>query len=200
MPKGQVQVLLADAIPNLGAEADIVDVKRGFARNYLIPQGKAYELNPQALRHVKDLKAKRAEREQRELKEAEEFANKLNNVAINMELLTGEQGKAFGSITSQNIYDELQKQLGEDEVTFDRHALQLDGPIKSSGTHEVPVKIHPEVTATIHVNVKAKGASERALQEAQAETMAEGEIPEAAAEAETAEAAEQEEVEETTEA
>ncbi len=165
MPAGQIQVLLADNIPNLGAEADVVYVKRGFARNYLIPSGKAYELNPSALRHVEDLKKKRAEREAREKGEAEKLAAKLNDVALNMELLTGEQGKAFGSITNQNVFEELKKAFGDEELPFDRHALQLDQPIKSSGTHEIPVKVHADVTATIHVNVKAKAASGAELPE-----------------------------------
>lgn len=151
MGRGHVEVLLTEKIQNLGVEGEAVAVRRGFARNYLIPQGKALELNPSSLRQVKVLQAKRAEREAREMGEAEQLAEKINKLSVNLELLTGEKGKAFGSITVQDIFNELKKQM--EDLPFDRHQLSLERPIKSSGTYEVPVKVHPKVTAVVHVNV-----------------------------------------------
>lgn len=165
MGRGHVEVLLTEKIHNLGAEGEAVAVKRGFARNFLLPQGKALELNPTSLRQVKILKAKRAEREAKELAAAQELANDINKLSISLELLTGEKGKAFGSITVQDIYNELAKQV--EKLPFDRHQLSLERPIKSSGTYEIPVKIHPQVTAVIHVNVVGRLADGSLLSEKQ---------------------------------
>src|SRR5277367_217277 len=97
------EVILIENIPGLGAEADVVKVKNGYARNFLIPTGKAYEVTPAALRKLNQLKAKRAEREARELNEAEELARRINKLKITLVLETGESGKAFGSITASDI-------------------------------------------------------------------------------------------------
>jgi large subunit ribosomal protein L9 len=151
-------VILTEKIHNLGAEADIVKVKAGYARNFLIPRGKALEVTKSTLRRVNLLKAKRAEREASELNEAQELARKINKVKLEIELETGETGKAFGSITATDIADRLRAALGGN-IEIDRHKVQLDRPIKDSGKHEVIVKVHHDVTATVEVNVVAKGAA-----------------------------------------
>lgn len=145
------EVILTANIPKLGAEADIVKVRRGFARNFLIPQGKALEVTPSSLRKINNLKAKRAEREGRELNEAEELAGKINKLNLKFTLETGETGKAFGSITAKDIHDRLVKELNGIELP--KHAVDLDKAIKESGEHEVPVKVHPDVTAKLRVNI-----------------------------------------------
>ena len=94
------EVILTEKIEHLGAEADIVKVKRGYARNFLVPQGKALEVTPATLKRINMFKSKRAEREAKELNEAEELARRINKLKLNMELETGETGKAFGSITA----------------------------------------------------------------------------------------------------
>ncbi len=146
------QVLLTENIPGLGAEADVVKVKAGYARNFLIPQGKGYEVTPVTLRKINALKAKRAEREARELNEAEELARKINKLKTTMVLETGERGKAFGSITAKDLADKLTAELGGIEI--DRHKFVLDRPIKDTGPHEITIKLHHDVTATFNVNVK----------------------------------------------
>lgn len=151
------EVILTEKIENLGAEADIVKVKSGFARNFLVPRGKALESTPATRRRIDMLKAKRAEREARELNEAEELARRINKLKLTLELETGETGKAFGSITAADLAERIKKELGGN-VEVDRHRIQLDKPIKDTGEHEVPVKLHAEVTAKLNVNVKAKGA------------------------------------------
>lgn len=159
-------IILTDKIEHLGAEADVVTVKAGYARNFLIPQGKALEVTKQTMKRINLLKTKRAEREARELNEAEELARKINKLKMTMELETGEQGKAFGSITTADISERLRKQLGGDLI-IDRHRIQLEKPIKESGAHEVLIKLHPDVTAKLTVNVKAKGAVEEAAEPAE---------------------------------
>ena len=89
------EVILTEKIHNLGAEADIVKVKVGYARNFLIPNGKALEVTPSALRRINILKGKRAEREAQELNEANELVRRINKVKLEIELETGETGKAF---------------------------------------------------------------------------------------------------------
>jgi large subunit ribosomal protein L9 len=146
------EVILKENIPGLGAEADVVKVRRGFARNFLVPQGKAFEVTSGNLKRLNLLKAKRAEREARELNEAEELARKINKVKLDFTLETGETGKAFGSVTAKDIEDKL---LAEAEIKIDRHRIRLERPIKESGEIEVPIQLHADVTATLKIEVKA---------------------------------------------
>jgi len=155
------EVILTEKIYNLGAEADVVKVKVGYARNFLIPGGKALEITPVALRRINSLKAKRAEREALEMNEAQEVARRINKMKLNLELETGGTGKAFGSITAADIADKLRVELGGNTL-IDRHKIHLERPIKESGTHEVEVKLHADVIAKLNVVVKAKGAPEAA--------------------------------------
>jgi large subunit ribosomal protein L9 len=146
------EVILKENIPGLGAEADVVKVRRGFARNFLVPQGKAYEVTPANLKRLNLLKTKRAEREARELNESEELARKINKVKLDFILETGETGKAFGSVTAKDIEDKL---FAEAEIKVDRHRIRLERPIKESGEIEVPIQLHADVTATLKIEVKA---------------------------------------------
>jgi len=147
------QVLLTEPIPNLGAEADIVKVRRGYARNFLIPTGKGLEMNPAALRRVQHLKAKRAEREARELTAAEELASKIGKLKLTFTLETGQTGKAFGSVTSKDIHTKLTELVSG--LDLPRHAVELDKGIRESGKHQVPVKLHPDVKARVSIEIEA---------------------------------------------
>jgi large subunit ribosomal protein L9 len=162
------EVILTEKIHNLGAEADIVKVKTGYARNFLIPRGKALEVTKATLRRLNLLKAKRAEREAEELNEAQELARKLNKIKLDIELETGETGKAFGSITATDIAEKIRAALGGN-IEIDRHKIHLERPIKDSGKHEVTVKLHHDVTATVEVNVAAKGSAPAAEEGAREE-------------------------------
>ncbi|MEI8342228.1 MAG: 50S ribosomal protein L9 [Verrucomicrobiota bacterium] len=157
------EVILIENIPGLGAEADVVKVKAGYARNFLIPQGKAYEVTPASLKKINSLKAKRAEREARELNEADDLGRKINKLKITMILETGERGKAFGSVTAKDLADKLKSELGGIEI--DRHKIVLDRPIKDTGAHEIIIKLHHDVTATLNLNVKSANAPEGAATE-----------------------------------
>jgi large subunit ribosomal protein L9 len=149
------EVILTDNVPGLGAEADVVKVRRGYARNYLLPQGKAYEVTPAALRQLDNLKKKRAEREARELNESEELARKISKARLTFTLATGESGKAFGSITAQDIVNRMKNELG---LEIDRHKVVLERPIKDTGEHEVTIKLHHDVTAQFKFDVKSAEA------------------------------------------
>lgn len=148
-----VEVILKEKIKGLGAEADVVKVKRGFARNFLVPQGKAYEASAGNLRHLNHLKSLRAEREAKELQEAEKIASKLKKLKLKLTLQTGQGGKAFGSITTIDIAKAVAESSAK--VELDRHQIQLDKPIKNTGNFEVPVKLHGEVGCFLKLTVTA---------------------------------------------
>ena len=162
------EIILTENIPGLGAEADVVKVRRGYARNYLLPEGKAYEVTPASLRQLDNLKKKRAEREARELNESEELSRRIGKLNVTFTLATGETGKAFGSITAQDIVNRLKSELGQE---IDRHKVLLDRPIKDSGEHEVAIKLHHDVTAQFKFDVKS--AEEPRARESEAEAGAE---------------------------
>lgn len=147
-----VEVILKQKIEGLGAEADVVKVRRGYARNCLFPQDQAYEATKSNLRHVARLKEIRAKREADELVEAENIAAKLKKLRLSIELSLGQGGKAFGSVTTADIA----ALIGEkSRLTIDRHQLQLEAPIKTLGTFDIPVKLHPSVEASVTVRVVA---------------------------------------------
>ena len=147
------QVILTEPIAGLGVEADVVKVKPGYARNFLIPRGKAFEVTPATLKQINNLKAKRAEREGRELNEAEELARRINKLKITLTLETGETGKAFGSITAKDIADRVKGELGGSEI--ERHRIVLDRPIKETGAHEIEIKLYHDVVAHLNITVKS---------------------------------------------
>lgn len=146
------EVILTANIPSLGAEADIVKVRRGHARNFLLPQGKALEITAGSLRKINHLKAKRAEREAREMTAAEELASKINKLSPVFTLDAGETGKAFGSVTAKDIHDRIVADLKLEELP--KHAVVLEKAIKESGEHTVAVKLHADVSAKLKLTVK----------------------------------------------
>ncbi len=146
------QIILTENIPGLGAEADVVKVRRGFARNFLLPQGKAYEVTKSTMRKLDMMKAKRAEREANELNEAEEMARRIGKSKMIFTLETGESGKAFGSVTANDIAMRLKNEVGAE---IERHRIVLEHPIKSTGEHELSIKLHADVTATLKFTVKS---------------------------------------------
>ncbi len=151
------QVILKEKIPGLGAEADVVKVRAGYARNFLVPQGKAYEASRANLRHVEALKTSRARRETEEIAAFQVIASQLAKLKPKFTLSTGQGGKAFGSVTSMDIH----KHLEAAGIVIDRHAIELDKPIKKSGKTEITVRLHPQVSATLTISVDA-GDEEKA--------------------------------------
>jgi large subunit ribosomal protein L9 len=150
------QVILKEKIKNLGAEGDVVKVRAGFARNFLLPQSKAYEATPSNLRRKDSLQKVRLEREAKELDEAGKVAAKLKKLKLKLTLLTGQGGKAFGSISTSDIIKAVEDSAAK--VTLDKHQVILEKPIKATGTFEVPVKLHTEVECFLKVTVVAADA------------------------------------------
>lgn len=151
------EVILRDKIHNLGAEADVVTVKAGYARNYLIPTGKAFEATKANRNHLDQLQEKRVKREAEELETAQSLAGKIKKLSLKFTLETGQGGKAFGSITNIDIH----KELTAKGIEIDRHGIQLDAPIKTAGKQTLDVKLHPEVTTKLKLEVTAEGAEEK---------------------------------------
>ncbi len=151
------QIILIETVPGLGAEADVVKVRRGYARNFLLPQGKAYEVTKRSLRQLDNLKAKRASREAAELNEAEELARRIGKLKVVFTLETGETGKAFGSVTAQDLVKRLKNELGNE---IDRHRVVLEHPLKTTGEHEVPIKLHHDVIAKFVFQIKSATADD----------------------------------------
>lgn len=147
-----VEVILKQKVNGLGAEADVVKVKRGFARNFLLPQGQAYEATKANLRHVSHLKDLRSKREAEEVSEAETAAGKLKKLRLSIVLSLGQGGKAFGSVTTADIAALINE---KSKLNIDRHQLVLEHPIKTLGSYEIPVKLHPSVEASVTVRVLA---------------------------------------------
>jgi len=162
----QIEVILTTHISTLGAEADVVKVRRGYARNFLIPRGMAHEVTPASLRMTNSLKARRAEREAKELNEANEAAKRLGKLKLSFVLETGESGKAFGAITAKDIADRVKSESGTE---IDRHAIVLDRPIKETGDFTVNVRLHPEVQAALKLTVSSKNPRPDAGDDAEGE-------------------------------
>jgi large subunit ribosomal protein L9 len=147
-----IEVILREDIQTLGRAGEMVRVKPGYARNYLLPQGLAYEATEGNRKRIAAETRVRAVRDQAERSEAERFAATLREVTLTLSRKAGEEGKLFGSITSQDIADALAGQ----GHTVDRRRRELEHPIKSTGQHPVAVRLHPEVHAELRVNVVAE--------------------------------------------
>ncbi len=150
------EVILRTKIDNVGVEADVVKVKAGFARNFLIPQGKAYEANAENLKQIEDLKVARVKREADELAHAQDLSGKISRLKPKFTLDLGKGGKAFGSVTSIDI----QKALSEKGYEVDRHAILLNKPIKSTGKKDIEIKLHAEVNASVTITVESATETE----------------------------------------
>lgn len=147
-----MQVILRDRLENLGNAGDVVDVKPGYARNYLIPKGLAYEATQANVRRMEAEKAAQGRRDAETLNDARQRAAALEGVSLTFHARAGQEGKLFGSITNGDIADKL----AEQGVQIDRRAIELDEPIKSLGVHNVPVRLHTQVRPEIKVWVIAE--------------------------------------------
>ena len=139
-------------------------MKNGYARKFLIPQGKAFEATKGNLRQLQNLKKVRGEREAKEIEEAEKIAAKLKKLKLKLTLSTGATGKSFGSITNLDIAKAV---AAEAKIDLDRHAIQLDKPIKTTGKHEVTVKLGHDVTCFLKLTVVAEGSDEPAADDSE---------------------------------
>ena len=140
-----MDVVLLKNIEKLGTEGAVVRVKPGFARNYLLPRGLAAPATPQQLKALEVIKQQRAQKLQRAKADAEAIRRKLESRSLTLKLSLGVDDKPFGAITTHDIADALTRE----GVELDKHAIHLEQPIKGLGVYEVPVRVHPEVLATL---------------------------------------------------
>jgi large subunit ribosomal protein L9 len=147
-----IEVILREDIKSLGRAGEMVRVKPGYARNYLLPKGLAYEATEGNRKRIAAETRVRTARDQAERTEAEQLAGTLSGLELRLSGKAGEEGKLFGSITSQDIADALAQQ----GYTIERRRIEMDHPIKSTGSHTVSVRLHPEVHAELRVSVAAE--------------------------------------------
>ena len=150
------QVLLREDIDNLGARGEIVRVKAGYARNYLLPRNLAVEATSNNLRQIEGERAALAKREAKDRSSAELQAEALRGLKLKFERRVGEAGVLYGSVTSMDIAHELKEQGYE----IDRRRIVLREPIKRFGSYEVPVRLHRDVTVQMPVSVLGEGGIE----------------------------------------
>ena len=148
-----MQVILRDDLDNLGKSGDVVSVKEGYARNYLLPRGHAIKATAGDIKRVEHEKRVIASRAAKMAKAAQAEADKLSQVSVTIERATGEGDKLYGSVNSRDIAEALRAQ----GVIVDSKKIQLAEPIKALGLVEVPVKLGRGVTATIKVTVAKQG-------------------------------------------
>lgn len=149
-----MQVILREDMDNLGKSGEVVTVKPGFGRNYLIPQGLAVLATAQDVARVAHEKRVIASRNAKLMKDVQAAADRLNQVSVSIPVQVGEEDKLYGSVTSRDIAEALK----EKGVAVEAKSLVLDEPLKALGLAEVPVKLGRGVTATIKVWVVKKEA------------------------------------------
>lgn len=147
-----MKVILKQAVPNLGDTGQVVTVKPGYARNYLLPQGLAYEASEANLVRIEEEQAKAEERSRRGYLEARRRASQLEDLSLSFHARAAEEGKLFGSITAGDVVERLNEQDLDFEV--DRKQVLLEEPLKALGTHQVSIRLHPEVTVELEVRVE----------------------------------------------
>ena len=134
----------------LGAPGDVVEVKDGYGRNYLVPRGVAIRWTRGAEKTVESIKTARSSRAVRDHDHAEQVKAKLEAQPVAVKVRSGEGGRLFGAVTVSEIAAALTETSGE---AVDKRTIAVENPIKSLGAHEVSVKLHDEVSATVHLNV-----------------------------------------------
>lgn len=145
-----VKVILRQDIEKLGDAGEVVAVKPGFARNYLLPRGFAFEATAANMRAIEDERAKGEAKAKREYLEARRRASKLEGVSLTFHAKAGEESKLFGSITTSDIAERLNSEQGLD-FEVDRRAIELEEPIKALGVFSVAVRLHTDVKPEIKV-------------------------------------------------
>ncbi len=144
-----MKVILQHEVDTLGVPGDVVDVKDGYARNFLIPRGMAVAATKGGMRHAERLSKAHRDRVEKSRREAEAVAATLMAAPLRIPARAGDEGRLFGSVTSADVVSALQK-AGH---PVDRRQVRLEEPIRSVGTHEVQVHLHPDVNATVTVEV-----------------------------------------------
>src|SRR5512138_1744838 len=148
----KTEVILTHNIVGLGAESDQVKVAAGYARNYLFPQGLAIPVTGANKRRLEVLRQRRAEREAHELNTMTELGKSISKLICLISVKTGEDGKMFGTVTSGMIADQLKTQF---DISLEKRKIHLEHAIRTLGDHEIALRLHPDVNATLKVRVES---------------------------------------------
>lgn len=149
-----MQVLLRADVEGVGRRGDIVEVSGGFARNFLLPSGRALRATPAMAQQAGAMRRARDLRDSRDKESAQSVAGVLSSRTLTVAARSGAEGRLFGSVTAQDLAEAVQAQFG---AVVDRRRIRLDEPIKSLGTHVVGVHLHAEVEAQLTVEVVPAG-------------------------------------------
>ncbi|AGB42477.1 ribosomal protein L9 [Halobacteroides halobius DSM 5150] len=145
-----MKVILKQNVNGLGKKGEIVEAADGYARNFLFAKGLAKEANQGNLNNLQQKKKAKKNRKQRKLEEAKKKAEKIEDKVLELSVKAGDNGRLFGSVTSNDVADKVQEKTG---VKIDKRKVQLSDNIKSLGTTKVDIKLHKDVTATVKVKV-----------------------------------------------
>jgi large subunit ribosomal protein L9 len=147
-----IRVVLQDNVSNLGSSGDVVRVRPGYARNFLIPRGLAAVATPGNLARIDEIKRQAVLRAERELADAKAMGEKIGRVSVKIERAVGEENKMYGSVTTRDIEEAYAAQ----GIVIDRKQLVLPDPIKQLGLTEVPIRLHAAVETLLRVEVVKK--------------------------------------------
>ena len=147
-----MKIVLRADVENLGNKGDIVEVADGYARNYLVPRGLALKATAGVQKQADAMRRNREARDKRDREAAQTLAAHFEGRTISIKARAGGEGKLFGSVTTADIADAVQKQTGAE---IDRRKISLEEPLKELGPVDLQVRLHPDVVATVHVEVEA---------------------------------------------
>lgn len=147
-----MNVILLENIDRLGKSGDVVSVKEGFARNYLIPNNKARPATTGNMKALEILKKKEAAEQAKQVEAARTIANRISALSLTISMQAGEEEKLFGSVTSDTVADALK----EEGILVDKKGVSIEEPIKKLGVYQVEVRVHPEVKATLRLWIVKK--------------------------------------------
>lgn len=145
-----MQVVLLEDVKSLGKKGQVVSVNDGYARNYILPKKLGIEANSKNMNELKLQKQHQEKLEAQALAEAQELASKIGTFKVELKVKTGEGGKIFGSVSTKEIAAAVKEQYG---IDLDKKKMQLSEPIKTAGSHIIPVRIHKDVTAQLTLKV-----------------------------------------------
>ena len=146
-----MQVILKQDVKSLGKKDSLVNVSDGYAKNFLFPRGLAVEATTGNVNDMKEKNKSVAQKKERDLEQAKELAKRLSDIELDFKIKAGDNGKLFGSITGKDISEKL---LAKHKIDIDKKKVVLQDALKTLGTKEVEIKVHPGVTATIKVRIE----------------------------------------------
>jgi large subunit ribosomal protein L9 len=147
----RMKLILTNEVTGLGAPGDVVEVAGGYGRNYLVPRGLAMPWTRGAEKQIDLIKRARAARDIRGLDDAKDAAKRLSALTVQLDVRAGAQGRLFGSVSASDIAEAVRKAGGPE---LDRRRIEISTPIRTVGTHQVTVRLHPEVSTTLDVEVR----------------------------------------------